>query len=312
METVKGKIISVNISEKKGIIKTPKASVTIDANGIVGDAHAGAWHRQISLLGLSSIEKFEAKAKREINAGEFAENFTVGGIDIMKTAVLDRFKIGEVELEVTQLGKKCHGDNCAIYREVGNCVMPKEGIFCRVIKGGIINAGDEIVWQPQPLNITILTLSDRASRGEYEDKSGPKAQEMIMEYFETKRWHINISQKIIPDDADLLKTELDKARKGEIDILFTTGGTGVSSRDITPDVILKEADKTLDGIMDFIRFKYGATNPKALLSRSVAAIINKTQVFALPGSVRAVEEYVTEILPILEHQVIMLHDIDGH
>lgn len=312
MKKVKGKIVSVNISEKKGVIKTPRDSIKLDAMGIVGDAHAGAWHRQISLLGTLSVEKFEQKAGRKIKAGEFAENLTIGGIDIMQTAVLDRFTIGDVELEVTQLGKKCHGDNCAIYREVGNCVMPKEGIFCRVVKGGVINQGDEIIWQPRPLNIRVITLSDRASKGEYEDKSGAKILEMLEKHFAGKRWHANFSKIVIPDDAKRLKKEFEQAQKGEIDIFITTGGTGVSSRDITPEVVLEVADKVVSGIMDFIRIKYGKDNPKALLSRSVAGIINKTQIYAIPGSVKAVEEYLTEILPILEHQIIMLHDIDGH
>ena len=309
---VKGKVLSINISEKKGVIKTPRKTITIDEKGIVGDAHAGLWHRQISLLGKKSITKFEKQAKRTINAGEFAENLTIDGIDIMQTAVLDRFKIGEVELEVTQLGKKCHGDNCAIYREVGNCVMPKEGIFARVIKGGVINEGDEITWYPRHLNIRVITLSDRAYNGEYQDLSGAKALEMLQSFFKGKRWHSNFSKIVIPDDESLLTKELKKAQKGEFDIVITTGGTGISPRDITPDVVLKYLDKNTSGIMDFIRIKYGTSNPKALLSRSVAGIMGKTQVYALPGSVKAVEEYLTEIIPLLEHQIIMIYGIDGH
>lgn len=311
MKQIMGQILSVNLSSQKGVIKTPCESISVDQKGIIGDAHAGLWHRQISLLGLSSITKFEKQANRKIKAGEFAENLTVEGIDLMQTAVLDRFMIGEVELEVTQLGKKCHGDNCAIYREVGNCVMPKEGIFCRVLKAGQIKKGDKIIWQPRLLNIKVVTLSDRASQGEYEDLSGKQAVAMLEDYFQNKRWHYQISKIIIPDDEKLLTKELKKAQKGEVDLLITTGGTGISSRDLTPDVVLKHADKTVNGIMDFIRIKYAQNNLQALLSRSVAVTINQAQVYTLPGSVKAVTEYLTEIIPLLEHQIIMLHDL-GH
>ncbi|MFA5196719.1 MAG: MOSC domain-containing protein, partial [Bacteroidales bacterium] len=128
---MKIKVESVNISEEKGTIKHPAKKVIITSTGIENDAHSGDWHRQISMLSSESITKFENQAGRKINFGEFAENLTVSGINLVDTAPLDRFEINDVILEVTQIGKKCHGDSCAIYREVGNCVMPKEGIFCR-------------------------------------------------------------------------------------------------------------------------------------------------------------------------------------
>ena len=132
MET--GTVISVNISEKKGTIKHPVGSIELNEMGVLGDAHAGPWGRQVSLLAKESIEMFAKDAGRQIQNGEFAENITTDGLVLHHTKPLDRFRIGGTELEVTQIGKKCHGDNCAIFREVGNCVMPKEGIFCRVIK----------------------------------------------------------------------------------------------------------------------------------------------------------------------------------
>ncbi|MFH1937064.1 MAG: molybdenum cofactor synthesis protein, partial [Bacteroidota bacterium] len=130
------KVLSVNISDKKGTVKHPVPSITLTENGVEGDAHSGPWNRQVSLLGMESIRKFEKEANRKINYGEFAENITTAGLELWKCKPLDRFVGQEVELEVTQIGKECHGTSCAIFKEVGTCVMPKEGIFARVAGGG--------------------------------------------------------------------------------------------------------------------------------------------------------------------------------
>jgi len=307
-----GRVVSVNISERKGTIKQPVSQISLDHHGIVGDAHAGPWHRQVSLLAQEDIDFFAKGIKRKITPGEFAENITVRGIDIGKAAILDRFRIGQVELEVTQIGKHCHGDACAIYREVGKCVMPKKGLFCRVINNGQIEADNCVEYIPKPLQILIITLSDRASAGQYRDRSGPRAKQILEEYFADKRWHLQINTIILADDADKLRRELTDAIDGEVDVIFTLGGTGVGPRDTTPETVTSVCDKTIPGIMESIRVKYGKEKPSALLSRSVAAIAGKTQIYALPGSVRAVEEYLTEILKILEHAVFMLHGLDIH
>jgi len=146
-------VVSVNISEKKGTIKVPVESIELNSTGVKNDAHAGKWHRQVSLLAKESNEKFALASKREVAYGEFAENITTQGIVLHETIPGDRLIIGDTELEITQIGKKCHGDNCAIFREVGDCVMPKEGIFARVIKGGTIRAGDSMTYIPQLINL---------------------------------------------------------------------------------------------------------------------------------------------------------------
>ncbi|NIA16752.1 MAG: molybdenum cofactor synthesis protein [Planctomycetes bacterium] len=308
----KGTVISVNISREKGTIKQPVSQISLDCNGIAGDAHAGPWHRQVSLLGQQDIDFFAKEIKREIHPGEFAENITAGGIDFGKAAILDRFHIGNVELEVTQIGKHCHGDNCTIYREVGKCVMPKKGLFCRVINGGQIKAGDCIEHVPRPLEILIITLSDRAFAGIYSDRSGPRAKQILEEHFADKRWHLRIDNTILPDDAGQLSEKLKEAIAQRADVILTLGGTGVGPRDITPGVVEAVCDKVIPGIMENIRVKYGAQKPSALLSRSIAATAGRTQIYALPGSVRAVEEYLTEILKTLEHTIFMLHSLDIH
>lgn len=139
---MKFKVESVNISEKKGVQKRPVNEVLcIENHGIQGDAHAGPWHRQISLLGGESIDIMRAKAGDfQINNGDFAENIVTRGIDWTKAKIGDRFQIDDVELEITQIGKECHS-GCAISKTVGDCIMPRMGIFARVLKGGTLHAG---------------------------------------------------------------------------------------------------------------------------------------------------------------------------
>ena len=306
-------IVSINISEEKGTTKTPVETAVINEYGVEGDAHSGKWHRQVSLLAKEDIDKFsfvDAK-QRPFKPGEFAENLTTAGIDFTKVALLDRFVIGEAELEVSQIGKVCHGNECAIFVEVGKCVMPKSGIFTRVIKGGAISVNDKIEYHPRTLKIKVITLSDRASAGEYEDRSGPRIKEILEDYFEGKRWHVEYYYTLIPDSEEKLLNELNKSAGEGIDILFTTGGTGIGPHDITPDVVIKFADKIIPGIMESIRLKFGEIIPSALLSRSVAAIKEQTIIYCLPGSVKAVSDYTTEILRTMEHSILMLHGL-GH
>lgn len=304
-------ILSTNISIEKGTVKKPVDVIELCGIGVEGDAHSGKWHRQVSMLGVESFNKFAKQAGREIAFGEFAENITTEGLELFNTAPLDRFSNKDIELEVTQIGKECHGDSCAIFREVGNCVMPKEGIFVRVVRGGKLKEGDVLEYHPRIHKTLIVTLSDRASKGEYEDRSGPKVKEAITTFFEMNKFHYEIDSVIIPDDKVKLK-ELMSDAKTNYDFVFTTGGTGIGPRDITVDVIQPLLDKEIPGIMDMIRMKYGMEKPNALISRSIAGIINQTMIFTLPGSVRAVNEYMSEITRVLRHLILMLHSIDAH
>lgn len=139
-----GRVVSINISEKKGVIKVPvnKAEIKID-HGIVGDAHAGNWHRQISMLAEESIDKMKNKGFNHLKFGDFAENITTQGIEVHTLPIGTALKIGDCEVEVTQIGKKCHG-GCEIKKLTGDCIMPREGIFVKVIKEGTIQVNDNI------------------------------------------------------------------------------------------------------------------------------------------------------------------------
>ncbi|MBE6087761.1 MAG: MOSC domain-containing protein [Clostridium beijerinckii] len=138
------KVLSINISEKKGVIKTPiKEGIFIEEHGLKDDAHAGKWHRQVSLLAQESIDKMIKMGISDLDAGKFAENITTEGIVLYELPVGTRLKIGETIQEVTQIGKECH-KGCAIKNQVGTCIMPTEGIFTRIIQGGVIRSGDSI------------------------------------------------------------------------------------------------------------------------------------------------------------------------
>lgn len=302
---------SINISEKKGTLKKPVDSVIMDAEGIQGDAHRGPWHRQVSLLSVKSLEDFEKVAGRTIQFGEFAENITLEGFDFAQIGILDRFRGNEVDLEVTQIGKACHGDDCAIFREVGKCAMPKEGLFCRVIKGGTVRTGERFTYERKVFTALILTLSDRASKGHYKDKSGQKIADVLNPYLAGKFRRYNIDRQIIPDDPEELIALL-KRVNASYDLIITTGGTGIGTKDITPDIVEPLLDKQIPGIMERVRMKYGQDNPNALLSRSIAGIAGETMIYTLPGSTKAVEEYLEIILPTLKHTYFMVHDLDVH
>ncbi len=303
---------SVNVSEKKGTIKKPVKSIVLSNIGVEGDAHSGLWHRQVSMLATESIIRFEKVMGRKILPGEFAENITSEGIEIKDTLPLDKFIGSNIELEVTQIGKKCHGSNCAIFNETGNCVMPKEGIFLKVLKNGNLKSGDSLKYIQKVFRFYVITLSDRASKGEYEDLSGPRICELLQSHFTEKKRKISITNNIIPDDAELLKQHVKKAVNENYDGIITTGGTGIGSRDITVETVQPMLQKEIPGIMEQIRMKYGSEKPNALLSRGVAGTIGNSIVYTLPGSVKAVNEYLTEILKTFEHLIYMMHGIDNH
>ena len=138
------KITSINISPKKGTFKQPveRAELRVD-HGIVGDAHAGNWHRQISLLAQESIDKMIALGLPDLTPGKFAENITTEGISLYTLPVGTVLRLGNCRVEVTQIGKECH-QHCEIYKKVGQCIMTPEGIFVRVLTPGELSVGDEI------------------------------------------------------------------------------------------------------------------------------------------------------------------------
>lgn len=164
---------------------------------------------------------------------------------------------------------------------------------------------------PEKFEILIITLSDRAYRGEYEDLSGPAISVRLTEFFPSVEWQFSISSRIIPDDTERLRDLLESA-SFKYNLIITTGGTGIGPHDITVETVKPLLTKDIPGVMEYIRIKYGSVKPNALLSRGVAGIIGKSLIYTLPGSVKAVEEYMTEILKTLRHTIYMQYGVDSH
>ena len=192
-----GQVKAICLSEKKGTAKIPVEKIeVIENHGFKNDAHAGSWHRQVSLLSYETREEFK-KMGSTVEDGAFGENLLISGIDFNEIEIGTRLKIGDVILEITQLGKSCH-NHCAIYHQVGKCIMPTNGLFSRVLKGGTIQLNDSVEVlkeRDKRLRVAILTLSDKGSQGQREDLSGP----YIQDYFKERGYYVT-SYEILPDE----------------------------------------------------------------------------------------------------------------
>ena len=320
---ITGVIQAVCVSESKGVGKTPVSeAVFTPEHGIEGDAHAGTWHRQISLLSGDKVDEFN-QSGAGVKDGDFGENLVVRGIDFRSLPVGSILTVSspvkgggdniaelcggrrkepgrEVIMEMTQIGKACH-NGCAIKQRMGVCIMPVEGVFARVIKGGTVRPGDVMtVTQPdpdRPFTAAVITVSDRSAAGIREDLSGPAAADML-----TQAGYQVLETIIVPDEQDRISWELKRlADQRQISLVVTSGGTGFSLRDRTPEATLEVADRVAPGIAEAIRAKSLAITDRAMLSRGVSVIRNQTLIVNLPGSPKAVKESLGFILGALEH-----------
>lgn len=302
-----GKLIAICTSENKGTQKEQVQSAVLRENhGIEGDAHAGNWHRQVSLLGLEKIEEFRARGA-EVEFGAFGENLVIEGFDFRNLPVGTRFRIGDVLLEMTQIGKECH-THCAIYHLVGDCIMPREGVFAKVLQGGEVKVGDEVTEiRPDParaFTAAWITLSDKGSQGIREDESGP----LIGRILEENGYEV-VETLLIPDEEDILKNELIRlSDQRQVNLVMTTGGTGFSPRDITPEATIEVCERMTPGISEAIRAYSMTKTPRAMLSRAASGIRGKTLIINLPGSPKAVRESMEFIMSSLQHGLEILNE----
>ena len=290
-------VIAVSTSEKKGTIKHPlNEAHLIKDFGIEGDAHAGNWHRQVSLLAQESVDKMKAAGAKDLTPGIFAENITTKGIELSTLPIGTRLVIGEAILEVTQIGKECH-HHCQIYEQVGMCIMPLEGIFTKVIAEGTVRAGDEIVIV-LAIRAAIITISDKGYSGKREDKSGPALAEAL------KTHAIICETLIVPDELEMIKAALIRLSDADrVDVIFTTGGTGFAPRDVTPEATLAVIDRPAPGIPEAMRQASMQITNRAMLSRAAAGIRRQTLIINLPGSPKAAVECLEVFLPAMPHAV---------
>ena len=303
-----GIIKAICISEKRGTKKTAVDSAQfITEYGIENDAHAGNWHRQVSLLGLGEIEDFR-KRGGNVEFGDFGENIVAEGFTFKNLPIGTRLNCGDVYFEITQIGKECHS-HCQIYHQVGDCIMPREGVFARVLHGGSIKVGDnlEITTENMPLDAAVITSSDKGFSGEREDLSGAKCVEIL------KSAGYNVIDKVIlPDDKDKLSAQMKSYADLGIGLVITTGGTGFSVRDVTPEATIEVCDRLAPGIAEAMRTKSLEITPRAMLSRAVAGICKRSLIVNLPGSVKAADECLNFVLPTLKHGIEILRGETGN
>jgi len=302
----------LSLSPEKGAPREIVPAMTLSKDGIVGDRHAGPGLRQVSLMhGDVARHYFPDRPEGEL-PGAGTENILLSGEGLGDLRLLDTFEVGEAILEITQIGKAVNPTGAALCGAASKCLLSEHGIFARVVHGGTVEPGDAIRHQHRLLRAHIITVSDRASRGVYEDKGGPAARALLDAWCRDNRWGLWVETQIVPDEAEAIEAVLDNARTSRVDLIITTGGTGVGPRDITPDIVARHADKIIPGIMEHIRLKYGAAMPLALTSRAVAAVMGPTLVYTLPGSQKAIPEYLEEIFKTLEHLLIVLKGLDAH
>lgn len=310
MADLQGIVKAICISEKRG---TEKREITQahfrKGFGIEGDAHAGKWHRQVSLLSYDKVVEFNAKGAN-VGHGAFGENLVVEGIDFGKLPVGSIFRVGTARLRMTQIGKECHS-HCAIYHRVGECIMPREGVFAEVLEDGDAKPGDILyVDYPaadRPFTAAVITLSDKGAKGERVDESGPAAVRML----EADGYEV-VETMVLPDEPEMLKQQLIRLADGrQVDLILTSGGTGFSLRDRTPEATMAVADRDAPGIAEYMRMKSAEITDRAMLSRGVSVIRKQTVIVNLPGSPKAVEESLGFILNALEHGIEILRGSAG-
>ena len=238
-----GKVIAVCTSDRKGIQKKDVSTAHFSAEwGIDGDAHAGKWHRQISLLSADKIDAFNKRGANVI-PGAFGENLVVEGFDFRALPVGTLLRCNDVLLEMTQIGKECHS-HCEIYKKMGDCIMPREGVFARVLEPGTISVGDEMTIVPReghfPWQAAVITLSDKGAAGERKDESGPAIAQRLRD-----AGYAVVEEVLIPDDERILKQQLMRlCDQRQLDLILTTGGTGSAAQ----EAIRAAADKAAPSI----------------------------------------------------------------
>jgi len=303
-----GKVIAVCTSAQKGTAKRNIGKAEFIANhGIAGDAHAGSGHRQVSFLSSEKIEVFRAKGA-DVKEGDFGENIIIDGIDLSSLPLGALLECNEVIFQISQIGKECH-NHCAIYNTMGDCIMPREGVFAIVIKSGFISAGDEINICKKNINrVWIITASDKGFKGEREDKSSAVIREIV----ESMPAFFITGYTLLADDQLYLENEMKRICDSNLaDLILTTGGTGFSARDCMPEATSAIAQRLAPGIAEAMRASSMTFTKRAMLSRAIAVIRERTLIINLPGSPKAVRENLEFIIGELPHGLDILIGRDG-
>jgi len=296
-----GRIEAICVSETKGMRKAPVGSVHFLSNhGIQGDAHAGPWHRQVSLLAAEDIERIHRQRLPDLSPGDFAENLIVSGLDLKTCGLGTQLCLGkEVILRLSQIGKVCHTP-CRIFYMTGECAMPGLGLFARVEQGGRVSVGDPVKCDCKVdrdlYQAVVMTVSD--SQGATEGALGPAVAQVL----ETRLASHVYRCITVPDERDPIEERLQHYCNGHsIDLVVIVGGPRSSSRDSASEATCKVIDRLTPGLDESMRL---ASATQA--SHAVSGICKSTVVLNLSGSQHAVTEHLGAIVDALHHELAKL------
>ena len=306
-----GHVGHVCVSKQKGTVKSAVPSAVMRADhGLVGDAHAGSGHRQVSLLDDSDIHSMRARGF-DLQPGAFGENVVTNGVELAKLGIGSRLQVGEAVLEVTQVGKVCH-NRCAIYQRTGDCIMPRAGVFARVVRGAEIAHDTPITVLNQVPRTTIqaavITVSDRCSRGTAKDTAGPAISQLLRD-----RLNAHIAEAVIvPDESDHIADTIREFADRSYNLVVTVGGTGFGPRDVTPEATRRVIEREAPGLAEAMRAASLASTPYAALQRGVCGLLRHMLVINLPGSEQGSTENLKAIQPVLPHAIGLARDQVQH
>ncbi|MFH1809112.1 MAG: molybdenum cofactor synthesis domain-containing protein [Pseudomonadota bacterium] len=311
MAEATGRLLQICTSTSKGVVKLAVGQAELRADhGLLGDAHAGAGHRQVSLLDELDIESMRAKGLT-LEPGAFGENLVVTGIALADLAPGSQLRVGGAELEITQVGKVCH-HRCAIYKTTGDCIMPRRGLFARVQRGAPIQTGDSVeVLHRVPagvLQVAVVTVSDRCHRGETVDLAGPAVARWLEQNLSARvAW-----TALVADEAPAIQAVLRDYSGRGMDLVCTSGGTGCAARDVTPEATRAVLEREVPGLAEAMRAASLRITPHAMLQRGVCGIRGHSLILNLPGSPKAAIENLDAVREALPHAVQLLRGETAH
>lgn len=306
-----GSVRAVCVSAQKGETKAEVGgAMLVSGHGIEGDAHAGSWHRQVSLLAQSDVDIMRERGL-DLEPGAFGENLVVDGVDLRRLGIGSKIEVGEGVLEITQIGKACHS-RCAIYFQTGDCIMPRDGVFARVLEGGQVRPGSAVrVVKEVPrsaLQVAVMTVSDSAAAGTAGDTAGPAVADLLVQRLGA---HVAWTG-VVPDEEERIADCLVELAERGLDLVATAGGTGCAARDRTPEATRAVIEREIPGLAEAMRAASSEITPHAWLQRGVCGIRRSTVIVNLPGSRKAAVENLEVVLPVLPHAIQLLRGDTAH
>ncbi len=306
-----GSVRAVCLSATKGETKAEvELAVLVADHGFEGDAHAGDWHRQVSLLAQSDVDSMRDRGL-DLEPGAFGENLVFDGLDLDRLGIGSRIEVGEGVLEITQIGKACH-HRCAIYFQTGDCIMPRAGVFARVAEGGRVRPESPVrivrEVSRSVVQAAVVTVSDSAAAGTAGDTTGPAVADLL-----ARRLDANLAWAgVVPDEEDQIASRLVELADRGLDLVVTAGGTGCAARDRTPEATRAVIEREIPGLAEAMRASSAQVTPHAWLQRGVCGIRRSTLIINLPGSRKAATENLEAVLPMVPHALQLLRGETAH